>query len=114
MEEVVEFVNSMSFNKYKYLVLHLEQNSQRAQYTLTPLWLGSCLAEKDGGSSGHPANMSQQHPAAADENLILNCIPRGITSRGRDMIIPLYSVLVRLHLEQQAPFRAPQVKKDTD
>lgn len=49
VEKAVEFITSMSFNKDKNLVVHLEQNSQRAQYMLTPVWLGSCRAEKDGG-----------------------------------------------------------------
>lgn len=91
VEKAVEFKN-MNFSKDKYQVLHLEQNSQRAQYTLIPVWLTSCLAEKVGALSGHPAKMSQQYTAAADVNLIVSCIPRGITSRDRDMIIPLFSV----------------------
>ncbi|KAK4810814.1 LOW QUALITY PROTEIN: hypothetical protein QYF61_008786 [Mycteria americana] len=57
-------------------------------YRLGSVWLGSSLAERD--LVGMKLNMSQQCAAAATkENGILGCICRGITSRDRDVIIPL-------------------------
>ncbi|KAK4810933.1 hypothetical protein QYF61_013341 [Mycteria americana] len=102
--------NSMKFNKDKCKVLHLGQHNQRAQYRLGPVWLGSSLAERDlGVLVDNKLNMSQQCAAAAmGANRILGCIRRGITSRDRDVIIPPYSALVRLHLEYSVQFWSPQ------
>jgi len=58
-------------------------------------------------------NMSQQcATAAAKTNQILGCIHRDISSRDRDMIIPLYSSLIRTCLEYCVQFWCPQFKKD--
>jgi len=45
-------------------------------------------------------NMTRQCPLTAQKaNCILSCIKRSMTSRSREMMLPLYSVLVRPHLE---------------
>ncbi|KAK4816666.1 hypothetical protein QYF61_019902 [Mycteria americana] len=92
--------NLMKSNKAKCKVLHLGRGNPKYGYRLGDGWIESSPTETWG--------------TAQKANRTLGCIKRSVASRSREVILPLYSTLVRPHLEYCVQLWGPQHKTDTD
>ena len=106
--------NPMKFNKSKCKVLHLERNNPMHQYKWGADLLESRCVEKELAVLVDSKLTMRQHRALGAEaaNSILGCIKRSVASRLREVILLLFSALVRPLLEYCVRFWAPQFKKD--
>jgi len=106
----------MKFKKGKRWVLHMGRNNPMHQYRLGADLLQSSSVERDlGVLMDDKLTMSQQCALAAKKaSATLGCIKRSVASRSMEVLLPLYSALVRPHLEYSVQFWAPQFKKDEE
>lgn len=79
--------NLTKFNKEKCKVLYLGRKNSMYQYMLEATQLESIFAEKD---LVNLVNTSQQRALATEKvNGILGCIRRSVSSRSREVALPL-------------------------
>ncbi|CAM4429601.1 unnamed protein product [Caretta caretta] len=113
LDDLVNWSNSnrMKFNSEKCKV---GINNKNFSYKLGTHQLEVMEEEKVlGVLVDHRMTMSRQCDMAVKKaNAVLGCIRRGISSRDKEVLVPLYKALVRPHLEYRVQFWSPMFKKD--
>lgn len=104
----------MPFNVNKCQVLHIGSNNNKFEYKMSNKILNTAKNAKDlGVTISQDLKFSQQcNKAASKANRMLGFINRNFTFKSKEIILPLYTSLVRPHLEYAVQFWAPHLQKD--
>ncbi|PKU39146.1 rna-directed dna polymerase from mobile element jockey-like [Limosa lapponica baueri] len=97
--------NLMESNKAKCKDLHAGRANPKHKYRLGGEWIESSLEKNNlGVLVDEKLNTTWQCMLAVQKaNLILGCIKRSMASKLREVILPLYSALVRPHCASVQP-----------
>ncbi|TRZ09454.1 hypothetical protein HGM15179_017652 [Zosterops borbonicus] len=108
--------NCVKFNKGKCRVLHLGKNNPGHHNRLGADQLGSSSVGKDlRALVDINLSMSQQCVLVANKaNSILGCLRKSTDIWSREVILPLYSTLVKPHLKCRVQFWALQNNQDME
>uniref|UniRef100_A0A8C5LYI6 Reverse transcriptase domain-containing protein n=1 Tax=Leptobrachium leishanense TaxID=445787 RepID=A0A8C5LYI6_9ANUR len=106
----------LSFNVDKCKIMHLGRKNPRVEYRIFDTVLTSTSEDRDLGViiSEDLRVSSQCNRAAGNASRMLGCVGRGISSRKREVLMPLYRALVRPHLEYCVQYWRPYLQKDID
>ena len=108
--------NLRRFNKAKRKVLHLGCGNSHCQYKLGDEKMEHRLVKKDlGVLVDGKLDLGQKCVLTAQKaNCILGCIKRSTASRSREVILHLYSTLVRPPVGYCIQMWSPQYRRDID
>ena len=104
----------MPFNVNKCQLLHVGTRNNKFQYSINGQTLENTASVKDlGVTISQNLKFSQQCNEAANKaNRMLGFINRNFTFKSKDIILPLYTSMVRPHLEYAVQFWDPYLIKD--
>ncbi|GAB0185623.1 cAMP-dependent protein kinase inhibitor alpha [Grus japonensis] len=108
--------NRVRFNKAKWKFRYMGQGNPQYQHRLGDEGTESSPEEKDlGVLVDEKLDITQQCMLAAQKaKCIPGCIKRNVTSRSREVILPIYSTLVRPHLQCCIQLWGPQYRRDME
>ncbi|PKU42520.1 reverse hypothetical protein [Limosa lapponica baueri] len=105
-------VNLMKFNN----ILYLGHGNPKHKYRLGDEWIERSSEEKNLGVLVDEKQITSQQCVlvAQKAKCVLCCVKRSMACRSREVILPLYVVLLRPHLEYCIQLWCPQHKKVMD
>lgn len=116
IDKLAQWVNTwqLKFNEDKCKVLHFGSNNPKEKYQLNNIDLESSRFEKDLGVliSDDLKPSSHIDGVILKANRILGMMYRSIQTRTKDVMLPLYTALVRPHLEYCVQAWCPHYIKD--